>query len=228
MHSGRTRERNFMNENQTTQQIQALDELASAPAQADTAEHDSKKVEQISVEQNEGQSEKQDPSKELILGKFKSVDDLTKAYEELQKHQGKTSAELGTLRKELSDFDGLKSIAKQINEYSAVLNEAISRDKELYNTPEYFQNTIFREMYSEGQIAYRGNLDTDRMVSLLEKYVESRIQAYEKSKEAQSETQQVLDSMSYSQNLKNSLTPPKKSLDEMSDDEFKASLRKLI
>ena len=217
-----------MNENQTTQQIQALDESAFAPAQADTAESESKKLEQISDEQNEGQSEKQDPSKELILGKFKSVDDLSKAYEELQKHQGKTSAELGNLRRELSDFDGLKSMAKQINEYSAVLNDAISRDKELYNTPEYFQNPIFREMYSEGQIAYRGNLDTDRMVSLLEKYVESRIQAYEKSKEAQSETQQVLDSMSYSQNLKNTFTPPKKTLDEMSDDEFKASLRKLI
>ena len=217
-----------MNENQATQQIQASDVSASAPVQADTAEPDSKKFEQISVEQNEGKSEKQDPSKELILGKFKSVDDLSKAYVELQKHQGKASTELGNLRKELADFDGLKSMAKQINEYSAVLNEAINRDKELYDTPDYFQNPIFREMYSEGQIAYRGNLDTDRMVSLLEKYVESRIQAYEKSKKAECETQQVLDTMSYSQNLKNTLTPPKKSLDEMSDDEFKASLRKLI
>ena len=36
---------------------------------------------------------------DLILGKFKSVDDLKTAYQNLQKQQGMQSAELGELRK---------------------------------------------------------------------------------------------------------------------------------
>ena len=43
----------------------------------------------------DGQSFK-DPKEELILGKFKSVDELIKAYQELQKHQGHSSEELGS------------------------------------------------------------------------------------------------------------------------------------
>ena len=56
-------------------------------------------------QKEEGQAEKvseektdlQAPS-ELILGKFKSVEDLTKAYKELEKFQGTQSEELGLLR----------------------------------------------------------------------------------------------------------------------------------
>ena len=47
------------------------------------------------AQQAEGQAEA--PSN-LILGKFKSVEDLSKAYQELEKHQGVQSEELGSLR----------------------------------------------------------------------------------------------------------------------------------
>ena len=176
----------------------------------------------------EGKSETPDPSDKLILGKFKSTEDLAKAYEELQKHQGKSSQELGNLRKELADYNSYKDLFGALNNYRTSIDSVIARDKELYNSPEYLQNPVFKEIYSEALITFGENLDTDRLINLLEKYVETRISSHEKQKAAKNETQQVLDSMNYAKNPKNSLTPPKKSLDEMSDDEFKESLRKLI
>ena len=115
-----------------------------------------------------------------------------------------------------------------LNEYQASITSVIERDKELYNTQEYLQNPIFKEIYSEALMTFGDNLDTDRLISLLEKYVVNRIQSYDRAKSAQSETQSVLESMTYSKNLKNTISSPKKSLDEMTDEEFKVSLRKLI
>ena len=121
-----------------------------------------------------------------------------------------------------------KELAANLNGYQNSIKSVIERDKELYNTPEYLQNSVFKEIYTEALMTFGDNLDTDRLIGLLDKYVENRISAYDKEKSAKNETQNILDSMTYSKNPKNSLTPPKKTLDEMSDDEFKASLRKLI
>ena len=214
-----------MNENQSEQKSQLSESKDFAPAEADNA--NSKDLGNTS-KQEEGQSEKSDPSNELILGKFKSVEDLSKAYEELQKYQGKNSEELGSLRKELANLNKYKDVVSDLNTYQSSIASIIERDKELYNTPEYLQDPVFKEIYSEALMTFGDNLDTDRLVGLLEKYVENRISTYDKEKSAKNETQNVLDSMTYSKNPKNTLNPPKKTLDEMSDDEFKASLRKLI
>ena len=66
------------------------------------------------------------------------------------------------------------------------------------------------------------------MVDLIEKYVSTRIQAHEKKKLASSETQSVLDSMTYSKNPKSKFTPPKKSFDEMTPQEVDELLDRLI
>lgn len=213
-------------EEQIKQETQVSEPAQTAPVNTDNAEQISENTE--SVKQNEGQSERTDPSNGLILGKFKTVEDLSKAYEELQKHQGKSSEELGSLRKELANMNSYKEFAANLNGYQNSIKSVIERDKELYNTPEYLQNPVFKEIYSEALMTFGDNLDTDRLIGLLDKYVENRILAYDKEKSAKNETQNILDSMTYSKNPKNSLTPPKKTLDEMSDDEFKASLRKLI
>ena len=213
-------------EEQIKQETQISETEKTAPVNTDNAEQISENTE--SVKQKEGQSEKSDPSDRLILGKFKTVEDLSKAYEELQKFQGKNSEELGSLRKELANLNKYKDVVSGLNTYQSSILSVIERDKELYNTPEYLQNPVFKEIYSEALMTFGDNLDTDRLVGLLEKYVENRISSYDKEKSAKNETQKVLDSMNYSKNSKNSLTPPKKSLDEMTDDEFKASLRKLI
>lgn len=209
-------------------EVQISETSNFAPAQAENANDESSEHIVKTVIQKEGQSEKSDPKEEMILGKFKSTEELAKAYEELQKQQGKASQEVGSLRKDLSDFSNLKELSSMLSSYQASIIPVIKRDKELYNTPEYFQNNIFNEMYTEALMVYGDNLDTDRMVNLLETYVKERIALYEKGKSAQDETQGVIDSMAYSKNQKTSISNPKKSLSEMTEAEFRESIRKLI
>ena len=187
---------------------------------------------QTSLEENQvqenGQSTKQDPSKELILGKFKNVDELAKAYTELQRFQGENSKELGELRKESSSINSLKDSLEDVLALSNEMGKFISEDKEKYNQAEYFQEPTFRELYKEAISALGKNLDTDKFVNLLETYVKSRISAYDKSKLALEETQQVIDSMNYENKSKTSFTPPTKHFDEMTTQEIDDLLEKLI
>ena len=176
-------------------------------------------------QQQEGQAENA-PS-ELILGKFKSVDELMKAYEKLEKFQGLQSHELGKLRQNTSMLD---NITKAWTERDKIFNakEAIEAAANKYNTPEYFQDPMFREIYKEAYKALGANLDADKFVSLIENYVTSRIYALEKTKSAQNETEKAIGSMSFSQNKTNSITPPRKRLDEMTPKEVDDLLERLI
>lgn len=178
----------------------------------------------------EGQSEikASDPSENLILGKFKSVEELSKAYEELQRHQGLCSEELGDLRKNALAIKQAKDNMELLQKYQRGFEKRILEDKEKYNAPEYFQDPSFREMYSEVFKVFGEDLDTDRFVNLLEGYVASRILANEKKKAAQNETDKVLNSMDYSKNSKTSFTPPKKRFDEMTQKEIDDLLERLI
>ena len=178
--------------------------------------------------QDYGQSYSEDPSSELILGKFKNVDELIKAYTELQRFQGENSKELGELRKESSSMNLLRGSLEEAIALSKEMSEIISADKEKYNQAEYFQEPSFRELYKEAITVIGKNLDTDKFVNLLETYVTSRISAYDKSKQAQVETQQVIDSMTYEKNSKTSFTPPKKHFDEMTSQEIDELLEKFI
>ncbi len=220
----------IMEENSITQEKQTEAAETSMPKDFENIENEavSKTTETIDSKNSLGQSENLDPKNEMILGKFKTVEDLSKAYEELQKLQGKSSKEVGDLRKDLADYNGLKELSENLASYQNSIIPVIRRDRGLYNTPEYFQNDTFKEMYTEALMAYGDNLDTDRMISLLETYVKDRILIYEKSKSAKSETQGVIDTMSYSKNPKSAISNPKKSLNEMTEDEFRESIRKLI
>ncbi len=217
-----------MTENLVQNEIQNEKAEMIEPASAENSESFSQKAVEKKDSENIGQSDNSDPKENLILGKFKSIDDLSKAYEEIQKLQGKTSDELGNLRKNLTDFNNLKEVSQNIMQLKESLIPCIKRDRELYDTPEYFQNETFKEIYTEALMAYGDNLDTDRMVSLLEAYVNDRIKNHDKENSAKKETQGILDSMIYEKNPKNSINPPKKSLSQMSEDEFRESIRKLI
>ena len=162
------------------------------------------------------------------MGKFKNVDELIKAYTELQRFQGENSKELGELRKESSSMNLLRGSLEEAIALSKEMSEIISADKEKYNQAEYFQEPSFRELYKEAITVIGKNLDTDKFVNLLETYVTSRISAYDKSKQAQVETQQVIDSMTYEKNSKTSFTPPKKHFDEMTSQEIDELLEKFI
>ena len=170
----------------------------------------------------------EDPVEELILGKFKSVEDLAKAYEELQKRQGQSSEELGNLRKEIAGVNELKENLNFFNAKKDEYLETVLRDKEKFSSQGYFEDPTFREIYQEALLVYGADLDTDRMIDLIEKYVSTRIQAHEKKKLASSETQNILDSMTYSKNPKSKFAPPKKSFDEMTPQEVDELLDRLI
>ena len=201
-----------------------------APEISDNAETSVKTDNELTLEStlDGGESLKQDPSKELLLGKFKSVEDLSKAYEELQKHQGHCSEELGSLRKQLSEMRDIKQKMEELNSVQTQFNEIVSRDMAKYDSPEYFQDPTFCEIYKEALVMLKDNLDTDKLVTLLDAYANARIFANDKKKAANSETQKVLDSMTYSKNPKTSFNPPKKRFDEMSEKEIDEMLERLI
>ena len=178
--------------------------------------------------QEDGESFETSKDPTLILGKFKSVQELEKAYEELQKYQGRSSEELGSMRKELSNLGDFKNLCDFYQTMQNEYLEIIERDKAKYSAPEYFQDPTFREIYKEALLTFGSNLDTDRMINLLDTYVEARIKANDKKKSAQSETQNVLDSMTYFKNPKSTITPPKKRLDEMTEQEVDELLERLI
>ena len=186
------------------------------------------------TEQIEGQANtevKQDSATpapySLILGKFKSVEELTKAYKELEKFQGTQSEELGLLRqKALISEDVNKAWEKQQQIEKA--QENLKQVAQKYNSPQYFQDPSFREIYKEAYLALGENLDSDRFVTLIEDYVASRILAIEKSKAVEKENRSAIDAMNFSKNEVSSITPPKKRIDEMTQTELDELLKRLI
>ncbi len=223
-----------MEENQIQTELEASITQSEEPITVDNSSQEQIEVtESTSKEvQEEGQSsgaqKAEDPSQELILGKFKSVEDLSRAYEELQKRQGQSSEELGSLRKEIAGINEFKENLNFFNAKKEEYLETVLRDKEKYDLPEYFQDPTFKEIYQEALLVYGADLDTGRMIDLIEKYVSTRIQAHEKKKLAKTETQNILDSMTYSKNPKPKFAPPKKSFDEMTPQEVDELLDRLI
>ena len=185
--------------------------------------NDAKKLQTPSCEQSDSDSQQ-----ELLLGKFKSAEDLSKAYQELERYQGRCADELGSLRKQLASVNSVQQDFEKLQNFQMALSTCIERDKEKYNTPEYLQNPAFKDIYSEALTILGDNLDTDRLVNLLENYVNARIFANDKKKAGQEETQKVLDSLTYDKNPKENFTAPKKRFDEMTDKEINDLLDRLI
>jgi hypothetical protein len=180
-------------------------------------------VEQETQIRNDGQST--DPS-ELILGKFKSAEDLTKAYQELQKLQGSQSAELGELRQ---NSRMLKSITDAYNKQ----NQIMYSEKELreaankYST--YFEDPSFRQLFGNAYLALGSNLDLDRFITLMEGYVSSRIFAHDKSKAKEAETKKAIESLKFDKNKTTlSQKPSDKRVEDMNPKEYEEFLRRLI
>lgn len=218
-----------MEENQKESQIESESSFAEKTSNSEmTNSFDSNSSIEKTQTQTDGKSVDSDPDNGLILGKFKSVDELTKAYQELQKHQGKCSDELGNLRKQSDLLTQITESVEKFNAFANSLAPVIERDKELYNTPEYLQNPVFKEMYTEALSVFGDNLDTDRLVNLLESYVQNRIEAYNKQNSAKNETESAVEALNYVANTKGSFQKPEKKLDEMTDEEFRSEIRKLI
>lgn len=155
------------------------------------------KPEQNGLEENEAVEQQQEVP-ELILGKFKTIEDLKTAYQNLQKQQGEQSVELGELRK-LKQY--LQQIAEKKQEEDArqsAKEEYINSYLEKYDNENYFQNDAFKNLYSAAFDALGTDLDTDGFVQKLEEYVLSRILLKEQLKNAQDENKNATDSLNFS------------------------------
>ena len=174
-----------------------------------------------------GQSEdskNSDPST-LILGKFKTQEDLINAYQQLEKLQGSQSAELGNLRQ---NSVWMKNIQDAWNKQADLMNcaDELKSAAQKYNT--YFQDPSFQAMYKEAFLALGKKLDADRFVNLLEGYVSSRLMQYQQEQAAKKETQEAIKGMKFDKNKNTEFKPSGKRIDEMTLEEIDAILDKFI
>jgi hypothetical protein len=180
-----------MEENQLSEQMTAVKEPENI---SDNSQKQSAETETVS-EKPEGQSTN-DPS-ELLLGKFKSVDDLSKAYQELERLQGVQSAELGSLRENANVYRVIREHNDEITKLQNA-SEELKQTAQKYSS--YFADPSFRQIYGNAFLALGDKLDTDRLVNLLEGYVSSRIFAHEKSKAEQAETKRAINGLAFDKN----------------------------
>lgn len=205
-----------MEENQLSQ---AVEQVESMPQKNDN-------IDLTTVKQPEIESEdKSENPSSLILGKFKSTEDLTEAYRQLEKLQGNQSSELGALRERVSEMN-------KGNEALSFLQSVFDNKAQIQESarkyPEYFSDPSFKQIYTEAYRAFGANLDIDRLVSLIESYASARIFAYEKSKSAEAETQKAIGGMKFDKNDKIVSTPVKKSIQQMTSKELDEMLERLI
>lgn len=192
--------------------------------QKDEIAKEPENVNSDAVTQKEGQVI-ETPSEQLILGKFKSVEDLSKAYTELEKLKGNQAQELGKLRQESQGLKNLATLLEKQNELEMSEKE-LREISQKYNN--YFADPCFTEIYKEAYNALGKNLDSDKFINLLENYVSSRIFAKEAQKSVENENNNATAAMNFSKSKANSINPPEKKFDEMSSDEVKELLNKLI
>ena len=206
-----------MKENQLSHDVETS---LQEPVLSDNSEAEKTKT----IQENTLEDKSSDPSA-LILGKFKSAEDLTEAYKQLEKLQGNQSSELGALREKVASM-------KRDNEMFKLF-ENIYANKDLIQAsarkyPEYFSDPSFKQIYSEAFRAFGADLDVDRLVDLVEGYASARIFAYEKSKSAQAETKRAISGMKFEKNDKTVSTPVKKSIQQMTPKELDEMLERLI
>ena len=146
---------------------------------------------------------------DLILGKFKSVDDLKIAYQNLQKQQGMHSAELGELRKLKQVLQNIADKKLEEESQEKLKQEYIANYLSKYDNENYFQNEAFKNLYSSAFKALGTNLDTDEFVQKIEDYVASRILLNERLKNTQNENKNATDSLNF---LKGSVNTSDKKL----------------
>lgn len=207
-----------MEQNQLSQTV----ETASSEPILKT--ENSEKSSETKSNSKEVEEKSSDPST-LILGKFKSTEDLTEAYKQLEKLQGNQSSELGALREKVAYLDNNNQILKL---YESIMSNKAQIQEAAKKYPEYFSDPSFKQLYTEAYKAFGADLDVDRLVNLIESYTSARIFAHEKQKASEAETQKALGGMKFDKNDKTVTTPVKKSIQQMTPKELDEMLERLI
>ena len=151
-------------------------------------------VSEVAEPQNDDVNEATD----LILGKFKTIEDLKTAYQNLQKQQGEQSVELGELRKLKQAIQQIAEKKQEEDLLKSAKEEYVNNYLTKYDNENYFQNEAFKTLYSAAFDALGTDLDTDGFVQKLEDYVVSRMLLKEQLKNAQDENKNATDSLNFS------------------------------
>lgn len=184
------------------------------PSKEDTSKH----VAAGSEEQN---------ASGLFAGKFKSVEDLSKSYVELEKKCGSQALELGELRKVAEEYAKHKEICRMNEQRLNEFQELVRKMSEKYNSEQYLKNKEFRDILSAAYQGFGNDLDVDVMVDLLEKYHNSRNTMSRQADLLKSEADSATDMLAYS-NIPSKTQAPKKRLSEMTPEELNKALDELM
>lgn len=173
--------------------------MSEEKKQEENLNQNSEENEAVLPQQNEEVvQEPKDEKSDLILGKFKTVEDLKTAYQNLQKQQGEQSVELGELRKLKQALQQIAEKKQEEDLQESAKQEYVNNFLAKYDNENYFQNDAFKALYSAAFDALGTDLDTDGFVQKLEDYVLSRILLKEQLKNAQDENKNATDSLNFS------------------------------
>lgn len=202
--------------------------MSEEKKQENVINQNSQESDSLGSQKNENTiNEAQDEKTDLILGKFKTVEDLKTAYQNLQKQQGEQSVELGELRKLKQALQQIAEKKQEEDSQKTAKEEYINNFLSKYDNENYFQNDAFKTLYSAAFDALGTDLDTDGFVQKLEDYVVSRILLKEQLKNAQDENKNATDSLNFSKGEAKS-TEKKLRFQDIPQDELEKYIAKYV
>ncbi len=164
----------------------------------------------------------------MILGKFKSVDDLANAYKNMESHFGQQSKEIGELRGKAQMLDNFLKNNEQKEKMSKVVKDYLENALGKYKKDEYFNSSEFTDLFKEAFMMIGPNLDIDKFVSMLDKYTAARISLNDKQKAAQKETENAKSQMQFSDSATKKNQESVLNLDKLTPEEIDAYVAKHI
>ena len=164
----------------------------------------------------------------MILGKFKSVDDLANAYKNMESHFGQQSKEIGELRGKAQMLDNFLKNNEQKEKMSKVVKDYLEIALGKYKKDEYFNSSEFTDLFKEAFMMIGPNLDIDKFVSMLDKYTAARISLNDKQKAAQKETENAKSQMQFSDSATKKNQESVLNLDKLTPEEIDAYVAKHI
>ena len=182
---------------------------------------------QIDSVQNQEQ-QGQGLNSNMILGKFKSVDDLANAYKNMESHFGQQSKEIGELRGKAQMLDNFLKNNEQKEKMSKVVKDYLENALGMYKKDEYFNSSEFTDLFKEAFMMIGPNLDIDKFVSMLDKYTAARISLNDKQKAAQKETENAKSQMQFSDSATKKNQESVLNLDKLTPEEIDAYVAKHI
>ena len=163
----------------------------------------------------------------LLAGKFKSVEDLSRAYIELERKFGLQAQEVGELRRLAEEYSVHKQKCSRTQQALTEFQNFIQNMPEKYHSDNYLNNREFREILKAAYDGYKGNLNVDAMVNMIENYMNARSSMAKKASAISDEAALATDMLAYS-NGQSKFKGPKKRLTDMTPEELDKALDELM